>query len=136
MPCDLRLGDTLLSMYPPDTPTELISAVTDARAREVFEEFDNFTPPMQEQARLLMRVCRDGELNDVTFRDILALTLYFWRDCNQARFKELHMSQEEFSSLVRSVQIDQFINGWMLALSGIPELLDDFYGMANEPDGS
>lgn len=119
----------------PASPADLIHRTAEYRAREVFDDYSAFTPAMQEQARLLMKVGFNGELTDITFRDLLALTLHLWRQCNQARFMESKDYKAEFSTTIRSVQIDQFINGSMLGLNGIPELLEDNYTLA-EPDGS
>jgi hypothetical protein len=119
----------------PASPADLIHRTAEHRAREVFDDYAVFTAPMQEQARMLMKVGFEGELTDRTFRDLIALTLHLWRECNQARFMESKDYKAEFSTTVRSVQIDQFINGSMLSLNGIPELLEDNYTLA-EPDGS
>ena len=121
----------------PDSPLALVHEVQEARVRETFANYEAFTDPMQMQARLLMKLQSYGELTDVSFRDLLALTLHHWRECNQARFlacKDDH-SSDGFHRTVRSVQIDQFVNQTLHALTAIPELLDDEYGL-EEPDGS
>ena len=130
-----RLGYLETEMITPSSPDELIQRATDDRARQIFEEFDDLTPPMQEQARLLTRVGLGHQLNDETFRDLLAVLIHFWRDCNQARFMATKDDREALKDMVVTVQIDQFLNGAMLSLNGIPVQLQDEYMIA-EPDGS
>lgn len=121
----------------PRSPAELITKEVEARARAIFDEFDSFSPPMQQHARMLVGLSLTDELSDGTFRDLLAVTYLFWRECNQARFVATHREPGEFQTVVRTVQIDQFLNGAILALNSIPELLEDSYEVKDvELDGS
>lgn len=119
----------------PDSPSELIQNHTEDRAREFFEEFDAFSPAMQQQAQLLMRVGLDQGLSDFVFREMITVVLAFWRDCNQARFYAHHNDEGDQRECFRSCQVDQFLNTSINALNGLPHLSDDpfFY---EEPDGS
>lgn len=130
-----KLEYTEAAMSTPFSPRELINRATEDRARQIFEEFDDLTVPMQEQARLLTRIGLGHQLNDETFRDLLAVMLHFWRDCNQARFLATKDSRNDIKEMITSVQIDQFLNGAMLSLNGIPVQLEGDYMIA-EPDGS
>ena len=121
----------------PNSPIALLHEVQEARTRETFADYEAFTEPMQMQARMLTKLQSFGELTDISFRDLLALTLHHWRECNQARFlacKDEH-TRDGFHRTVRSVQIDQFVNQTLHTLTAIPELMEDEYGL-EEPDGS
>lgn len=131
-----RLKHMAEDMTVPGSPTELLKAVTSDRARQIFEDFDAFTPCMKEQARLLMKLALDGELSDLTFQTLLLMTIHLWRDCNQARFHTLRQdSSAEDVQILRSVQIDQFLNGLMISVNGNEGLMADTYSV-DEPDGS
>lgn len=134
MPTEPRLELSPPAMTP-DSPTELHEIVTKWRAREIFEDFEQLSPPLQEQAQSLVRTAMDGNLSDAAFVDVIALTLHFWRDCNRVRFIENKDSREQFRETVRSIQIDQFINNSIIQLNGIPEATEDTY-VLHEPDGS
>ena len=118
----------------PSSPNELIHNVLEGNAKDVFEGYEDYSPMMQAQARLLIGMVMNGQLHDETFRDILGLTYWFWRECNQARFKPL--TQEALSDtlpkVVRSAQIDQFVNTSLVALNALPGLLEDTYHFENE----
>lgn len=122
-------------MSTPSTPSELLNMASEARAREVFDEFDQLSKAMQLQAQLLAQLGMSGDLSDFTFREISHLLLIFWRDCNQARFHALREDKGEFTQLIRIAQVDQFINGQLNALSALHQLTDDTFQVA-EPDGS
>ena len=92
----------------PDSPSELIKSHTQDRAREFFEDFDEFSPAMQHQVQLLMKVGIDQGLSDVVFREMLTVTIAFWRDCNQARFHMNNGGVDGDRECLRSAQIDQF----------------------------
>jgi len=131
-----RLKQMANDMTVPGSPTELLKAVTSDRARQIFEDFDAFSPFMKEQARLLMKMALDGELSDLTFQTLVVLTLHLWRDCNQARFHALKReSNEPAAHMLRTVQIDQFLNGLLISLDGIETLMADTY-CVEEPEGS
>ena len=127
-------------MSVPDTPAELIFKASEARAREVFEEFDVMTPAMQRFARLLLSLGMNNELTDQTFKDLLSLTLLSWRDANCDRFNAAFRGEEDdhMRRTVRSVEINQFLNQTLATLSVIPELLEDVHHLADldELDGS
>lgn len=118
----------------PNSPSELLHQAATEHAREIFEDFDEFTPAMREQARMLMRIALSEELSDLTFRDLMAVLLIFWRDCNQDRFMASRNDPTETETMLRSVQTDQFINQAILSLNGMYFLRDKF-GVV-EPDGS
>jgi len=120
----------------PDSPSELIKNHTEDRAREFFEAFDEFSPAMQQQAQLLMKVGIDQGLSDVVFREMITVALAFWRDCNQARFHAHHESGGDKRECFRSCQVDQFLNTSIVALNGLPNLSDDQFICDEEPDGS
>lgn len=122
-------------MSTPSTPSELLSMASEARAREVFDEFDQLSKAMQLQAQLLAQLGMSGDLSDFTFREISHLLLIFWRDCNQARFHALREHGNDFTQLIRIAQVDQFINGQINALAALHQLTDDTFQVA-EPDGS
>lgn len=119
----------------PDTPSELIKNHTEDRAREYFDAFDEFSPAMQQQAQLLMRVGIDQGLSDLVFREIITVALAFWRDCNQARFHE-HNASGELRECFRAAQVDQFLNTSIGALNNLPQLTDDQFICDEELDGS
>jgi len=119
----------------PDSPSELINNQTEDRAREFFEEFDEFTPAMQQQAQLLMKVAIDQGLSDFVFRQMLVVVLAFWRDCNQARFHANNDDEGEQQECFRSCQIDQFLNTSISALTALPNLTEEPF-IYEEPDGS
>lgn len=120
----------------PSTPSELVALASEARAREVFDDFDQFSDAMQEQAQLLAKLGMHGNLSDFTFRELVYLMMVFWRDCNQARFHAIHEDEDgKFTQLIRAAQVDQFVNGWINALTSVHQLSDDPFQVA-EPDGS
>ena len=119
----------------PDSPSELIKNHTEDRAREFFDAFDEFSPAMQQQAQLLMRVGIDQGLSDVVFREMITIALAFWRDCNHARFHE-NNATGEMRECFRSAQLDQFLNTSITALNGLPQLTNDLFITDEEPDGS
>ena len=122
----------------PGSPAELIHKETEYRARGIFDEYDSFSPAMQRQARLLVRVALNDDLSDCTFRDLLAVSYLFWRECNQARFVASQEADGSITDTVRSVQVDQFLNGVIVGLNSIPNLSDDKYEVTDisELDGS
>lgn len=122
----------------PNSPSELADLIyraTEERARDIFEDFDDFTPSMQRQARLLMRCGMNDQLSDIAFRELMGITLAFWRDCNQARFHANNSSRGDMHTLMRSAQIDQFINTMIVALEGLPQLSNEVFSV-DEPNGS
>ena len=119
----------------PDSPSELIKNHTEDRAREFFDAFDEFSPAMQQQAQLLMKVAIDQGLSDLVFREMITIALAFWRDCNQARF-HANNGDGEMRECFRSAQIDQFLNTAIVALSGLPQLSDDQFVCDEELNGS
>ena len=144
MPSEPRVNYEPPDMQTPSSITELIHLAAEARAREFFDDYDEFSPAMQAQARMLMQFSLAGELTDTSLRDLIAVTLHFWRECNQARFHDMHLAcihdRTKFRNLLRSVQIDQFVNGLIHTLSVLPEYAgDDQYHVGIdgiEPDGS
>lgn len=118
----------------PDSPSELIKNHTKNVAREFFEAFDEFSPAMQQQAQLLTTVSIDQGLSDDVFREMLTVTLAFWRDCNQARFHENHGTGGDQRECFRACQVDQFLNTSIVALNSLSNLSDDQF--ICEPDGS
>lgn len=119
----------------PDSPSELIKNHTEDRAREFFDAFDEFSPAMQQQAQLLMKVGIDQGLSDVVFREMITVALAFWRDCNQARFHVNYGEGGQQRECLRSCQIDQFLNTSIIALNGLQNLSDDQF-ICEGPDGS
>jgi len=119
----------------PDSPSELIKNQTADRAREFFEAFDQFSPAMQQQAQLLMKVGIDQGLSDFVFREMLIVVLAFWRDCNQARFHANNDDEGDKQECFRSCQVDQFLNTSIVTLNGLPNLTEDSFTY-EEPDGS
>jgi hypothetical protein len=119
----------------PSTPTQLLNAASEARAREVFSEFDQFSTAMQMQAQLLLQLGLKGDLSDFTFREMCHLMLVMWRDLNQDRFHANHLEDGDLGTLVRTAQVDQFINGSIHALHALHQLTDETFQVA-EPDGS
>lgn len=121
----------------PDSPSELIKNHTADRAREFFDAFDEFSPAMQQQAQLLMKVGIDQGLSDLVFREMITVALAFWRDCNQARFHANHDKKGgDMVQCFRSAQIDQFLNTSIVALNNLTALTDDQFICDEEPDGS
>lgn len=120
----------------PDSPADLIKYHTEARAREYFDSFDQFSPVMQQQAQLLTNIGMSGELSDLAFREIITVSIAFWRDCNQARFHEQTGEGGDLKECFRSAQIDQFLNTSLVALQGLPQLSDDRFECEQELDGS
>ena len=118
----------------PSSPNELIHNVLEGNAKDVFEGYEDYSPMMQAQARLLVGMVMNGQLHDETFRDILGLTYWFWRECNHSRFKPLMQAglKDTLPQVVRSAQIDQFVNTSLVALNGLPALLEDTYHFENE----
>ena len=122
----------------PNSPSELADLIyraTEERARDIFEDFDDFSPSMQRQARLLMRCGMNDQLSDIAFRELMGITLAFWRDCNQHRFHANNSPRGDMHTLMRSAQIDQFINTMIVALEGLPQLSDEVFSV-DEPNGS
>ena len=119
----------------PDSPSELIKNHTEDRAREFFDAFEEFSPAMQQQAQLLMKLGIDQGLSDLAFREVITVALAFWRDCNQARF-HAHNAGGEMRECFRSAQIDQFLNTSIIALNQLNQLSDDQFVCDEELDGS
>jgi len=119
----------------PDSPSELIKNHTEDRAREFFDAFDEFSPAMQQQAQLLMKIGIDQGLSDHVFREVITVALAFWRDCNQARF-HANNAGGEMRECFRSAQVDQFLNTSITALNQLPQLTEDQFICEEEPDGS
>ena len=119
----------------PDSPSELIKNHTEDRAREFFDAFEEFSPAMQQQAQLLMKVGIAEGLSDIVFREMMTVALAFWRDCNQSRF-HANNGDGDIRECFRSAQIDQFLNTSIAALNAMPQLTDDPFICDEELDGS
>ena len=126
-------------MNVPDSPSELLKKVSEARAREVFaEEYEQFTESMRAMADLLLSMGAIDRLSDESIREMLIVMFAFWRDCNQARFQENNKVGGDNREVMRSAQIDQFINSTVVTLTSLRNLTDDKFHIAieDEPDGS
>lgn len=125
----------------PDNAAELIKKATEARARLVFhEDYGEFSESMRIMADTLLTAAAADRLSDASFREMLYVVYSFWRDCNQARFQlhnKPHHQGSDLRELMRSAQIDQFINSAVISLNGMPNLTDDTFEIdVNELDGS
>ena len=118
----------------PDSPSQLLKNAPITRARARFDGFDEMTPAAQLQAELLMQIEGRQGLSDVSFIEVLALTILLWKDCNHDRFCDSN-EHGDVREVVRTAQIDQFLNTTVTSLSSLRAISGDSFD-CEEPDGS
>lgn len=118
----------------PDSPSQLLKNAPITRARERFDSFDEMTPAVQLQAELLMQIEGGMGLSDVTFLELIGITLVLWRDCNHMRFSAGN-AEGDVREVVRSAQVDQFLNSAITGLTTTKCFNEDPFA-CEEPNGS
>lgn len=112
----------------PDSPEQLLEALSEQSVRELFPSYDELQPRNQSLMKLIHRQLTSGDLTDAVFAEMVVLIFCVWRSFNLSALKSNHSKLDESEEIDETwidtnehlTRMDQFLLTSISSLNMMP----------------